>query len=71
MKPKTYYGNNPQQFAPCDVVISQLAVSIKLHPAVLAIRNKRKRMRLVKVFARSGIKTYILPAWKIYPHTPP
>jgi hypothetical protein len=67
MKPKLYYGNNPQQFAPCDAVMTHREESIKLHPATLAIRNKRKRMRLVRKYARIGIKFFVRPVWEIYP----
>lgn len=67
MKHEIYYGNNPQQFAPCDVVRAVENVSVKLHPAALAIRNKRKRARFVKKAARLGIKFFMRPVWKIYP----
>jgi hypothetical protein len=67
MKPKLYYGNNPQQFAPCDATLKEQDVSIKLHPAVLAVRNKRKRMRIVRGYASLGIKFFVRPVWEIYP----
>jgi hypothetical protein len=70
MKPKIYYGSNPQQFAPCDFVLTQREESIKLHPQVLAIRNKRKRARLVRRYAKMGVKFFLRPAWEIYPHKP-
>jgi len=67
MKPRIYYGNNPQQFAPCDVVRAVENTSVKLHPAALAIRNKRKRARFVKKAARLGVKFFMRPAWEIHP----
>jgi hypothetical protein len=67
MKPEIYYGNNPQQFAPCDLVRVVKNVSVKLHPTALSIRNKRKRARFVKSAARLGIKFFMRSAWEIHP----
>ena len=70
MKPFLYYGNDPQKFAPCRAVLNKKDESIKLHPSALAIRNKRKRMRLVRKYARLGIKSFIRPVWEITPTKP-
>ena len=70
MNPLLYYGNDPQQFAPCDAVLTGNLESIKRHPATLAIRNKRKRMRLVRKYARFGIKSFMRPVWEITPTKP-
>lgn len=40
---------------------------LKLNPRIMAIRNKRKRMRLVKKMARRGIETYKAPHWERTP----
>jgi hypothetical protein len=57
-----YYGKNPGEFIrqhiPCDVTVSMEDVSIKLHPTVATIRNKRKRMRWVKFWKRQGCETF-------------
>ena len=57
-----YYGKNPGEFIrkniPCDVSYCFEDVSVKLHPVVMAIRNKRKRMRFVKKLNRIGITSF-------------
>ena len=65
MKTKIYCGDNPSQFHPC--VISRIIIpkSIKEHPATLAMRNKRKRMRFVRQCQKQGITRFLAPAWEI------
>ncbi len=54
-------GDDPAKYAPCDVVCDVIDKSVKLHPTVQSIRNKRKRMRAVKSFFRRGVKSYLVP----------
>ena len=67
MKPFNYYGHDPSQFAPCRADWTQEEVSVKRHPAIASIRNKRRRMRKVRELARLGIRDFLRPVWVIYP----
>jgi hypothetical protein len=67
MKPINYYGNEPLKFAPCDTVSAFHEIPVKAHPAIVRIRNKRKRMRAIKLMARRGVRTFLRPVWEIYP----
>jgi hypothetical protein len=67
MKPIYYYGNEPLKFAPCEAVYTLHEIPVKAHPAITRIRNKRQRMRAIKLMARRGVKTFLRPVWEIYP----
>jgi len=67
MKPIYYYGNEPSRFAPCEAVSTFHEIPVKAHPAIVRIRNKRKRMRTIKLMARRGVRTFLRPVWEIYP----
>jgi hypothetical protein len=67
MKPIYYYGNEPLKFAPCEAVYTLHEIPVKAHPAIVRIRNKRKRIRAIKLMARRGVKTFLRPVWEIYP----
>jgi hypothetical protein len=54
-------GDDPEKYAPCDAIYETAEKSVKLHPMVLAIRNKRKRSRIVKSLFRRGVKSYLVP----------
>ncbi len=61
-------GADLSPFIPCDVETIHAEKSVKLHPAVLAIRNKRRRWRMVSRFHRIGIRVFAVTAWRITPH---
>jgi hypothetical protein len=67
MKPINYYGNKPLKFAPFEAVSTFHEIPVKAHPAITRIRNKRKRMRAIKLMARRGVRTFLRPVWEIYP----
>ncbi|CAB4159025.1 hypothetical protein UFOVP736_38 [uncultured Caudovirales phage] len=67
MKPKLYYGTDVQQFAPCEAVRTMREESIKTHPFLLAIRDKRKRKRHVRIYLKNSIKHFLRPVWEIHP----
>jgi hypothetical protein len=71
MTPIYYYGNDPSTFAPCEAVYTLHEIPVKAHPAIVRIRNKRQRMRTVKLMARRGVTTFLRPVWEIYPPNNP
>jgi hypothetical protein len=55
------------KFAPCRCVPFMDYKPLREHPALVAIRNKRHRRRMLKKYKRFGIHTYMVRGWKIHP----
>ncbi len=60
--------DDPAKFAPCDGALVSFDKSIKDHPAIFKIRNKRKRLREIKRLHRAGVRFYLAQGWEITPH---